>query len=319
MNWGAEHTDYFASRYFDGMQLAYPGLWKKYAGDKNSATLVKRNPTFDRVAVIISGGAASGPLFPGYVAEGLADAAVGGGPYAAPNAYCLYEVGKYLGKEKGVFFLYNNFAGDYLNNDMAQELLETEGIQVASLAATDDIASAIGEERDKRSGRCGVALLIKIAGQCAKQGLSLAETQRIVKKANARLGTLSMMADFDKKEIIYGNGFSGEPGFRTETHMDMEKTAGEAMDMLLEDLKPENHERLVLLVNRLQYTSYADGYHMGKMAHERLSRDYAVMQLRVANYSNIMDVYGFNFSILCVDDELEPYLREVISTDSFIL
>ncbi len=319
MNWGAKQTDYFSSNFFDGMELVYPDRWKKLIGEKNSAALIKRNPCFDRVPIIISGGAGSGPLFPGYVGEGLADAVVTGGPFSAPNAYCLYEAGRYLGKEKGVFFLYNNFAGDFLNNDMAQELLAMDGIASQSLAATDDIASAMGEDRSKRSGRCGVALLIKIAARCAALGMTLDEIAQTVSKANQRLGTLSVMVDFDKHEIIYGNGFSGEPGIRTETHMDLNQTAADAMEMLVKDLKPQPDEELVLLVNRLRYTCYSDGFLMAKAAHAYLSRGYPNIRLRVANYSNIMDIYGFNFSILCADRQLTPYLEGMVSSDSFLL
>ena len=319
MNWGAQNTDYFASNYYDGMVHASPDRWQKFSGDKNCAALLRRQPVLDRVNIVISGGAASGPLFPGYVGEGLADAAVGGGPYAAPNAYLLYEVGKHLGRQKGVLLLYNNFAGDFLNNDMAEELLAMEGIAAASFAATDDIASAMGEARGKRSGRCGVALLIKIAAKCAQLGMGLAQIQAVLQKANARLGTLSMMADFDKNEIVYGNGFSGEPGFCTETHMDMGQTARKAMDLLVEDLKPQKAERLVLLVNRLRYTSYSDGYYMGKLAYEYLANSFDVQQLRVANFSNITDVYGFNFTLLCVDEALAPYVEGTVHADSFML
>lgn len=319
MNWGEKRADFFAADYFSGMELAYPELWQRYIGDKNSAALIKRRPDLDRVAVVISGGAASGPLFPGYVGEGLADAAVCGGPYAAPNAYCLYEVGKHLGSRKGVFFLYNNFAGDYLNNDMARELLEMDGVKAKGFAATDDIASAIGEPKENRSGRTGIALLIKIAGQCAKLGMSLEEIVQVVGKANARLGTLSMLVDFDKGEIVYGNGFSGEPGMRTENHMDMERVAKEAADMLIRDMQPKNSEQLLLMVNRMRHTGYSDGYLMGKMMYEYLSSIHKVMRLRVANYSNIIDVYGFDFTILCVDRELEPYLGGTVFSDSFAL
>jgi dihydroxyacetone kinase-like protein len=137
----------------DGMVLAHPDVWVKFRGERNSAALMKKSRNPDAFGIIISGGAANGPLFPGYVWEGLADAAVVGGPYGAPNAYTIYETGKHLGQEHGVLLLYNNFAGDYLNNDMAQELLELDGIAVESVIAPDDIASAVVDPRDARSGR----------------------------------------------------------------------------------------------------------------------------------------------------------------------
>ncbi len=319
MIWGAENTDFFASRFFDGMEAAYPERWRKFTGEKNTAALVKRQPTPGQVAIVASGGAGSGPLFPGYVAEGLADAVVVGGPFAAPNAYCLYEVGKHLGQEKGVLLLYNNFAGDFLNNDMAQELLEMDGVPVASFAVTDDIASALGEGREKRSGRCGIGLLMKLAASYARDGMGPCEIAEKLEAANARLGTLSMMTDFERNEIVYGNGFSGEPGFRAETHMDMDRMAEEAVEMLVEDLQPKAGERMVLLINRLRYTSYADSYFVAASAKKALEKAAPVAQLRVGSYSNILDVYGFNFSILCASDEMLAHLGEPVYTDSFIL
>ena len=127
MNWLETTRDYYGARWFAGMERAYPHLWRRFRGETNSATLMKRTPTPERVAVIISGGGADGPLLPGFVGEGLADACVIGAPNTAPNAYALYEAGKALGKEKGLLLLYNNFAGDYLNNDMAAEMLGLEG------------------------------------------------------------------------------------------------------------------------------------------------------------------------------------------------
>ena len=94
MNWLEGNTDYYSSEYLTGMEMAYPERWKKLIGEKNSAALIRRRPAFGRPVVIISGGAANGPLFPGYVGEGLADAAVVGGAYSAPNAYAIYETGK---------------------------------------------------------------------------------------------------------------------------------------------------------------------------------------------------------------------------------
>lgn len=321
MNWIDEHEGYPAAEYLDGMEMAYPQLWQRFkeGAKTQSAALIKRNPTFNNVAVITSGGGANGPYVPGYVADGLADAAVAGAPYAAPNAYCIYEVGKYLGREKGVLLLYNNFAGDFLNNDMAQELLELEGIQVESIASIDDIASALGEPRENRSGRCGIALLLKIAGSCAAKGMPLADVANMVRRARSRLGTISLKADFEKGEIEYGGGFSGEPGFKTATHMSIQKVAEEAMGFLLEDLKPQKGEKLMLLVNRLRLTSYTDSYKMAKCACEALAAQHSVMGVRVGAFSNLMDVYGFNFSIVCADDELARHLETPVRTDCFIL
>ena len=60
------------------MEIAYPQLFRRYQSGPVSATLMKRDVNRDRVAVIISGGGSDGPLLPGFVGNGLADACVVG-------------------------------------------------------------------------------------------------------------------------------------------------------------------------------------------------------------------------------------------------
>lgn len=319
MNWGAARTDYFASDYFDGMAHAYPDRYQKFAASQGSAALMRKTPQLERVNIVVSGGAGGGPWLAGYVGEGLADAAVGGGPYAAPNAYLLYETAKHLGQSKGVLLVYNNFAGDFLNNDMAGELLAMDRVQAAGVAVGDDIATAVGEARENRGGRCGAPYLLKAAAHCAAQGMDLPGVVAVAEAVNRRTGTLSVRVDFERGEISYGGGFSGEPGLRTETHMDMRRMVEEALDMLVEDVKPQPGEKLYLLVNRMRYTAYTDGYTAAKYAFEHLSPAFAVEQLRVANFSNILDSYGFTFTVLCAGEALWPHLAGEVVSDSFIL
>lgn len=314
-----EQTDYFASRYFDAMVLAHPDRWQKFQGEKNGAALMKRRPQPENTAIIASGGAGGGPLFAGYVADGLADAVVVGGPFAAPNAYRIYETGKFLGAQKGVTLVYNNFSGDFLNNDMAAELLEMDGIETVSIAVSDDIASAVGEPKQNRGGRCAIVYLIKLAASCAKKGMTPGEMRPLLERANARAGTLSATVDFETREIAYGKGFSGEPGIRTERHMDMARMAGEAAGMLLSDLQPKSGEELFLLVNRLRHTGYTDAYLAAGAFHDAVAAQHPVRKLRVGQYSNILDVYGYTYTVLCADGELCEYLEGDVGTDCFVV
>ncbi len=319
MIWNTDRMDCFAADFFEGMGLALPERFQPLIGTKNAGAIIRKGHDPSRFAIIISGGGGNGPLFPGYVCDGLADAAVIGAPFAAPNAYTIYETGKYLGSQKGVLLLYNNFAGDYLNNDMASEFLQMDGIAVESVISADDIASAVGEERSARGGRCGIAYLIKMAASCAAANMSLTDAADLLRRAQPRLGTLSVYVDFENSVITYGAGFSGEAGIRSASHMNMERCAQEACDMLLEDLHPQPDERLYVMVNRLRCTSYADGFIFANLVHRHLSREYPVEQIRVGNFSNIMDVYGFSVTIQCAGKELWPYLAGTCYADSFIL
>lgn len=319
MIWNKNREGQFTADCFSGMVKALPHLWQCPLAEKNSSVLVKAKPTLEHFAVIISGGGGNGPLFPGYVADGLADAAAVGAPYAAPNAYAIYEAGKMLGQEKGVLLLYNNFAGDYLNNDMAQDFLRMENIPVETVISNDDIGTALGEPRENRGGRVGIALLIKLAGSCAKRGYSLEEAAACLRSANERLGTVSLHVDFEKQELVIGGGFSGEPGIMTSKNLDMTNAVHEAVRMLVLDLQLQKGDKLFLLVNRLRFTSYPDSYMAANIAYDYLSQDYNVQAMRVGGFSNIMDAYGMDFSILVMDEEVASLMDTTVQTDAFII
>lgn len=55
----------------------------------------------------------------------------------------------------GVACLYGNYAGDNLNVKMAKQLAAAEGIEVKTVAANDDVASAPKTEATKRRGVAG--------------------------------------------------------------------------------------------------------------------------------------------------------------------
>ena len=213
MHWFAETRENYCPRWFEAMAQSFPDRWRTLDGQEPSAVLLKRTPTPDRVAVIISGGGSNGPFIPGFVGEGMADAAVVGPPYTAPSAYALYETGKAIGKEKGILLLYNNFMGDYLNNDMAAELLQLEGYEVEQVSCYDDMGMAIGEPRENRGGRIAIAYLIKLCAEAARQGKPLKEIAALARKAIARSSTLCVAVEPEKNCVTYGAGFSDEPGF----------------------------------------------------------------------------------------------------------
>ena len=179
-----------------------------------------------------------------------------------------------------------------------------DGIPVESVWTTDDIASALGEEKSARSGRTGIALMIKLAGSCLSEGYTLHQAAELLRKANECTATLSMRVDFSDRKVYYGEGFSGEPGYMTAPCTDMSSLARQATEML---------------VNRMRMTSYSDSFMMTRRVLEVLSREYNVIKTRTANYSNIIDIYGFDITVMKTDAEMEHHLRNDIATDSFMI
>lgn len=306
---------------FLGMVRSHPEKWEILPTNTSSGILMRKGiPESFPFVIIVSGGAGNGPLFAGYAADGLADAVVAGSAFAAPNAYALYETGKLLSKQgPGVLLLYNHFSGDFLNNDMANELLSMEGICVESVMATDDIASAWGEDRATRNGRCGIAILIKLAAACRERCLNLKRTAAILRAANERLTTLSMHVDIDTEKAYIGCGFSGEPPICICENTTKQNAVKICIGMLLNDLPPQTDEELFLLVNRLRMTSYPDSYIMADMAFQNLATHHQIRQMRVGAFSNIADRYGCDFSILRMNPEIAKLLDGTVVGDGFIL
>ena len=318
MHWFGETRENYCPSWFEAMALAFPERFRAMEGQAPSAVLMKRVPTPDRVQVIISGGGSNGPFIPGFVGEGLADCAVVGPPYAAPSAYALYEAGLALAREKGALLLYNNYMGDYLNNDMAAELLRLEGVQSEQVVCCDDMGSAIGEPREMRSGRIGIAYMIRVAAGAARQGKPLGEVARLANKAGGRMATVCVTVEPEMNRVTYGRGFSDEPGFRTVENATVAGTAEETIQLLYDDLKPRPGERVHLMVNRARFTSYSDSFVMAGLMHEALTRRCPVARMRVGGYMQVMDVYGYTVTLLCADDEIAPYLEGDIAGDGFL-
>ena len=128
-----------------------------------------------------------------------------------------------------------------------------------------------------------------------------------------------MRVDFSDRKVYYGEGFSGEPGYMTAPCTDMSSLARQATEIICDDLKPKRGERLTLLVNRMRMTSYSDSFMMTRRVLEVLSREYNVIKTRTANYSNIIDIYGFDITVMKTDAEMEHHLRNDIATDSFMI
>lgn len=86
-------------------------------------------PFKDKVGIVIGGGAGHEPLFLEYIGKGMADVEVHGYIFASPTPDIILEGIKAANGGKGVILLYNNYAGDVLNFNMAQDMARAEGIK----------------------------------------------------------------------------------------------------------------------------------------------------------------------------------------------
>lgn len=292
-----------------GIMLANPGKYERLSSEYGYG-LYRRELPEKRVRVIINGGGGYGPMWAGFADYGLADAMVHGKFDSAPNAFVLYEMAKTIEDGCGVLFLTNHFMGDYLNNDMAVELLAHDGIEAAACYVSDDILSYAGEAKEKRGGLHGIGQICKIASAAAEQGLSLKEVYRLAEKANSRLRSVSM--NIRDGRIYYGEGFSGEPAARVSEYVSVKEMAGEAASLLLGELKEWEEDPVYISVNPHCSVGYTEGFVLLHAAAEAVKeRDRALLGCACGTCFDVFEETGCLLSILACDRELEQYLHPV--------
>src|ERR1700757_1820686 len=132
-------------------------------------------PIQGKVGVVTGGGSGHKPAFIGYCGKNMCDAVAVGEVFASPSAQVFFDAFKAANGGAGIACLYGNYAGDNMNVKMAKQLAAMEGIEVKTVVANDDVASAPKEEPQKRRGVAGEVLMWKVGGAKAALGSSLDE------------------------------------------------------------------------------------------------------------------------------------------------
>ena len=109
-------------------------------------------PIQGKVGVVTGGGSGHKPAFVGYVGKNMCDAVAVGEVFASPSAQVFFDAFKAADGGAGIACLYGNYAGDNMNVKMAKQLAAMEGIEVKTVVANDDVASAPKSEPQKRRG-----------------------------------------------------------------------------------------------------------------------------------------------------------------------
>lgn len=274
-----------------------------------------------KVILIASGGSGCEPLYPGFVGDGLADAVCVGDVFAAPSAYNIYTIAKLLDSGHGVILLYGNFPGDFLNNDMATELLELDGIKVKNIILNDDISSAPKEKKHERYGIEGIIWAIKIVGAATDMGLTFEEVVRIGEKvkesiysipvilyAGSMPGTGELMFEMPEDCIEFGKGFNGEPGIRKVPIISADELAEIATDYLITDMKLKRGEEVCVMVGSRGSTTFMEIHILfRKISLILKSKGIKIYDSAVNRFFCPQEMGGFAVTFLRLDSELKKY------------
>lgn len=321
MDYYLTNTDNLTRDCMDSLAAVFPDRYQVLPDSYNGRVLLRKELHPERVNIIVSSGGGVYPLCAGYVNEGMADASVNGSIRAAPSAYDIYEAAKTIGSKDGYLLIYNNFMGDYLNNDLAAELLDLEGIPSRLCPSTDDCLSAPSDApRIERTGLTGIVYLLKIGAACAAKGLSLDETCRIVQHANERISSVTLTLNFENRQLCLGAGFSGEPPVITyDDRFTMKDAAASIYDLLVNDLQPQEGHRLHLLVSRLEQTRCEEAFILAKEIYDYSASRHPLSKMNVGYYTYLLNASGFFVTMLCEDEILSPYMGEIVNAESFVL
>src|SRR6478736_2128346 len=180
----------FVPEMLKGLALANPNTLR-YVPEYN-LIMRKDSPRDDKVSIVQGSGSGHEPAHVMVVGKGMLDAACPGDVFAAPPMDYVYETTKRLASEKGVLLLVNNYTGDRMAFEMAQEMAEAEDILVKTLFIDDDVSVQNSTYTVGRRGVAGNFFVMKAVGAAAEEGADLDEIVRIGEKVNSVTRTMGM-------------------------------------------------------------------------------------------------------------------------------
>ena len=298
----------------DGLAYVHSDLVHRIEG----FDIVARNEQVaGQVGLISGGGSGHEPAHAGFVGDGMLSAAIAGAVFTSPTPDQILEAIKEADQGAGVFMVVKNYSGDIMNFEMAQELAEMEGIEVASVVVDDDIAVENSLYTQGRRGVAGTIFVNKILGHAAREGKSLAEIKDLADKIVPNIHTIGLALSgatvpevgkpgfvLAEDEIEYGIGIHGEPGYRKESMQPSRQLAEELTGKLLESFDAKSGDRYALLINGMGATPLMEQYVFANDV-ASLLRDAGleVIYRKLGNYMTSIDMAGLSLTLMKIEDD----------------
>jgi dihydroxyacetone kinase len=305
----------FAADMLNGFEAANSRYVKAVNGGVVRSTIIPDG----NVGLVVGGGSGHYPAFAGLVGPGLAAGAVCGNIFASPSASQISRIARTVHRGAGVLLGYGNYAGDVLHFGLAQEQLRAAGMDVRSVAVTDDIASAPVEELHKRRGIAGDLTVFKVAGAAAEAGHSMDDVERIARRANHRTRSLGVafsgctlpgaakpLFTVPAGMMAVGMGIHGEPGISEAPLPTPDELAELLVTALLKDTPENPGTRVAVLLNGLGTVKYDELFVLFGKVNARL-RDHGleVVQPECGELVTSLDMAGISLTLFWLDEELE--------------
>ena len=298
----------------DGLAYVHSDLVHRVEG----FDIIARNEqSTGQVGLISGGGSGHEPAHAGFVGDGMLSAAIAGAVFTSPTPDQILEAIKEADQGAGVFMVVKNYSGDIMNFEMAQELAEMEGIEVASVVVDDDIAVENSLYTQGRRGVAGTIFVHKILGHAAREGRSLAEIKDLADKIVPNIHTIGLALSgatvpevgkpgfvLAEDEIEYGIGIHGEPGYRKESMQPSRQLAEELTGKLLEAFEAKAGERYALLINGMGATPLMEQYvFTNDVASILGDAGLDVAFKKLGNYMTSIDMAGLSLTLMKIAED----------------
>ncbi len=312
--------DHIVDEMLSGFVKAHPEIVKPTA---HSRVLAAKNAPVDgKVGVVTGGGSGHKPAFIGYVGKNMCDSAAVGEICSSPTAAAFLDAFKAADGGRGVACLYGNYSGDNMNVKMAVRMAKKEGLEVKTVVANDDVASAPKDQKEKRRGVAGEILMWKCRGAKAAKGAGLDEVVMAAQKAidNTRSVGIGLTPctlpavghpNFEIKEgtMEVGIGHHGEPGIEVCELETADKMARRMTDIVLPDYPFVSGDEVAVLVSGLGATPVMELYVLYNEIEQLISqKGIRIHKAYVGNYFTSLDMMGATLTVMKLDEELKELL-----------
>src|SRR6266702_2424538 len=230
-------------------------------------------PTAGKVGLVSGGGSGHEPLHGGFVGTGMLHAACPGEVFTSPVPDQMLAAVRAVDGGAGVVFVVKNYTGDVLNFQMAAELAEDEGVEVATVLVDDDVAVKDSTWTAGRRGTGATVFVEKIAGALAEQGGDLAAVAELGRRVNkaSRSFAVALSActspavgkpgfELGEDEMEVGVGIHGEPGRRREKLKPAAAIVADCLDAIFDDQPLASGDEAIVMVNGLGGTPLIELY-----------------------------------------------------------
>lgn len=294
--------------------------------------IVRKAEKTGKVAIISGGGSGHEPSHAGFVGEGMLSAAICGAVFTSPTPDQILEAIKAADEGAGVFMVIKNYSGDIMNFEMAQELAEMEGIDVASVVVDDDIAVENSLYTQGRRGVAGTILVHKILGHAAREGKSLADIKALADELVPNIKTIGLALSgatvpevgkpgfvLEDDEFEYGVGIHGEPGYKKEKLQSSSVLAQELVTKLADSFDMSAGQHYGVLVNGLGATPLMEQYVFANDVAKLLAeKDVTVSFKKIGDYMTSIDMAGLSLTLIKLDkDEWTEALQSDVITPAW--